>query len=118
MSASATGRAVPRPDLRSGAGAALVVGVGGRTGGRTGEPWALPAWQERPPTLPNMSDEATNEDVVRRFCAAFSRRDVAELVDFFADDAVYHNIPLAPANGKEAIRTTLESFVPGSPDIE
>lgn len=59
-----------------------------------------------------------NEDLVRRFCDAFARRDVDELVGFFADDAVYHNIPLAPAQGTEAIRATLESFVPASPSIE
>jgi limonene-1,2-epoxide hydrolase len=65
-----------------------------------------------------MEPNATNEDLVRRFCDAFSRRDVDEIVGFFADDAVYHNIPLAPAQGKDAIRTTLDTFVPGSPEIE
>jgi limonene-1,2-epoxide hydrolase len=59
-----------------------------------------------------------NEDLVRRFCAAFGRRDVDELLSFFADDAVYHNIPFEPARGKDAIRGTLEMFVPGSPEIE
>jgi limonene-1,2-epoxide hydrolase len=59
-----------------------------------------------------------NEQTVRRFCAAFSRRDIDELLEFFTDDAVYHNIPLEPAHGKDAIRTTLEAFVPGSPEIE
>ena len=65
-----------------------------------------------------MESNAANEDVVRRFCEAFSRRDVDEILGFFADDAVYHNIPLAPAHGKDAIRTTLETFVPGSPEID
>ena len=62
-----------------------------------------------------MSD---NEQLVRRFCDAFARRDVDELLGFFADDAVYHNIPLEPAHGKDAIRATLEAFVPGSPEID
>ena len=65
-----------------------------------------------------MEPNTDNEGVVLRFCEAFSRRDVDELLGFFADDAVYHNIPLAPATGKDAIKTTLETFVPGSPDIE
>ena len=65
-----------------------------------------------------METNATNEDVVRQFCNAFSRRDIDELLGFFTDDAVYHNIPLAPVHGKEAIKTTLESFVPQSPAIE
>jgi len=56
--------------------------------------------------------------VVRDFCAAFARRDVDELVGFFTDDAVYHNIPFPPAEGLDAIRVTLETYVPGSPSIE
>lgn len=60
----------------------------------------------------------TNEAIVRRFCAAFARRDVEELLGFFADDAVYHNIPFPPAEGLDAIRATLEMYVPGSPTIE
>ena len=59
-----------------------------------------------------------NEKLVSQFCEAFSRRDIDELLGFFTDDAVYHNIPLAPAQGKDAIRSTLEMFVPGSPEIE
>ncbi|MFD7019186.1 limonene-1,2-epoxide hydrolase family protein [Streptomyces sp. NPDC059161] len=36
---------------------------------------------------------------------------------FFTDDAVYHNIPLAPITGREAIANT--SFIrPGPPGIE
>ena len=65
-----------------------------------------------------MSTEQENEATVRRFCDAFARRDVDELVGFFADDAVYHNIPMPPAVGIDAIRGTLEMFVPGSPEIE
>lgn len=58
-----------------------------------------------------------NEMLVRRFCDAFSRRDIDELVGYFAEDGVYHNIPLAPAVGRAAIRATLETFVPGSPEM-
>ncbi|HEX2849697.1 MAG TPA: limonene-1,2-epoxide hydrolase family protein [Acidimicrobiales bacterium] len=65
-----------------------------------------------------MDPSAANEDLVRSFCLAFARRDIEEILGFFADDAVYHNIPLAPASGKDAIRATLETFVPGSPEIE
>ena len=51
------------------------------------------------------------EDVVRKFCAAVVRRDVKELAGFFTDDAVYHNIPLAPVVGRDAIEATLAQFV-------
>jgi limonene-1,2-epoxide hydrolase len=65
-----------------------------------------------------MSTDADNEAIVRDFCAAFSRRDIDELLGYFTVDAVYHNIPFGPAQGTEAIRATLETFVPGSPAIE
>jgi limonene-1,2-epoxide hydrolase len=58
--------------------------------------------------------------LVCRFCAAWSEdRPTDELAAFFADDAVYHNIPLAPTAGREAIATTIDSFIrPGAPGIE
>jgi limonene-1,2-epoxide hydrolase len=65
-----------------------------------------------------MDLEQSNEEIIRRFCAAFARRDVDEIVGFFAPDAVYHNIPLPAAIGTDAIRASLEMFVPGSPEIE
>ena len=59
-------------------------------------------------------------EVVRRFCAGWSENiATAELAAFFTDDAVYHNIPLAPVAGREAIADTIDSFIrPGSPGIE
>ena len=34
-------------------------------------------------------------------------------------DAIYHNIPLAPVNGREAIANNISSFIrPGAPGIE
>jgi limonene-1,2-epoxide hydrolase len=57
------------------------------------------------------------ETVVRDFCAAFARRDLDELLAFFTDDAVYHNIPMAPVTGKDGIREVLSLFVPASSAI-
>src|SRR5678816_2396585 len=59
-------------------------------------------------------------EVVRRFCAAWSDNvRAAELSAFFTDDAVYHNIPLVPVTGREAIANTIASFIrPGAPGIE
>ena len=59
-------------------------------------------------------------EVVRRFCAGWNA-DVgaAELAAFFTDDAVYHNIPLAPVTGRAAIANNFASFIrPGAPGIE
>jgi len=55
------------------------------------------------------------EIVVRNFCEAFARQDIEELLDYFSEEAVYENVPIGTASGKEAIRATLQQFiVPGS----
>ena len=59
-----------------------------------------------------------NEQLIRDFCAAWVRRDIDELLAYFAPDAVYHNIPLEPLNGLQAIRGTLEMFVTPAQSIE
>lgn len=64
-----------------------------------------------------MSDRAP-ETVVREFCAAWSRLDLDELVGYFTADAVYHNIPVAPVEGVDAIRATIEMFTAGVDRIE
>jgi limonene-1,2-epoxide hydrolase len=51
------------------------------------------------------------EKVVRDFCAAVVRCDIQELLGFFAADAVYHNIPLDPVQGHDAIAATLAQFM-------
>jgi limonene-1,2-epoxide hydrolase len=58
------------------------------------------------------------EKLVRDFCAAWSRRNVEEILGFFANDAVYHNIPMDPVRGKDAIRQVLQSFVPPAEKID
>jgi len=54
-----------------------------------------------------MSD---NEQVIREFMDAWSRLDPDELAGYFAEDAVYHNIPAEPIEGREAIRGFLAEF--------
>ena len=59
-------------------------------------------------------------EVVRRFCVAWSEDMGADaLAAFFTDDAVYHNIPLAPVRGREAIANNFATFIrPGPPGVE
>ena len=52
-----------------------------------------------------------NEDVVRNFIAAWSRLDAEELANYFTDNGVYHNIPLAPARGRDNVEKLISSFV-------
>ena len=51
------------------------------------------------------------EQVVRDFCAAASTRDPELLRGYFADDVVYHNIPMEPAEGIEATMAVIDMFV-------
>ena len=56
--------------------------------------------------------------VVTRFCAAWGEGNLDHIMSFFAADAVYHNIPIAPVTGVDAIRATIESFTGGVDKIE
>jgi len=59
-------------------------------------------------------------EVVRRFCVAWSEGMEADgLAAFFTDDAIYHNIPVAPVRGREAIANNFATFIrPGPPGVE
>jgi len=57
-------------------------------------------------------------DTVRRFCAAWSKVNPDELAEFFTDDAVYHNIPIAPVTGRDTIKATIAGFTGGVEKIE
>lgn len=60
----------------------------------------------------------TPHETVTRFCEAWSRLDLDEILGFLADDAVYHNIPLDPVIGREAIRATITGFTAGVDRVE
>ncbi len=61
---------------------------------------------------------ADAEKIVTDFCKTWSRRNLEEIMAYFADDAVYHNMPVEPARGKDAIRNTINTFLPGSTYVE
>jgi limonene-1,2-epoxide hydrolase len=62
--------------------------------------------------------QPSNERIVRDFCSAWSRRDPEELLAYFTDDAVYHNIPMPAVTGKAAISEIFQLFVPPSEKID
>jgi limonene-1,2-epoxide hydrolase len=51
-----------------------------------------------------------NEKVIADFCKTWLKMNIDEMLTYMTDDAVYHNIPMAPLNGKAAIRKGLEGF--------
>ena len=52
--------------------------------------------------------------LVQQFCDAWPTGDVDALVDFFTDDATYHNIPMEAVTGKDAIKATIAGFAAGN----
>lgn len=56
---------------------------------------------------------ANNEQIVRDFIAAFGRLNVEEIMSFFAEDGVYHNIPWPPATGRAEVRKVIDGFFGG-----
>jgi len=70
-----------------------------------------------------MTDNRTPADVVRDFCAAWEKLDssgggVEEILGYFTPDAVYHNIPVDPCVGIDAIRAMMAMFTTGVERIE
>ena len=59
-----------------------------------------------------------NERVVDEFCKTWETLNIDKVMEFFTDDAVYHNVPLKPAKGKAEIRKTIDGFMPGTTKIE
>jgi len=50
-------------------------------------------------------------ELVTEFCARWSTLDVGAIVNSLAEDAVYHNIPMDPLQGHDAIRGFIENFI-------
>lgn len=58
-------------------------------------------------------------DLIQRFCDEFAKgSSVDEIVAYFTDDAVYHNIPVEPAVGPEAIKAVFAMFTTGVERME
>jgi len=53
------------------------------------------------------------DKIVREFCEAWGRADIEAIMAAFTDDAVYHNIPMAPCKGKDEIRTFIAGLLGG-----
>jgi limonene-1,2-epoxide hydrolase len=63
-------------------------------------------------------------DFVQGFCAEWGKADWSDpkavdvIIDYFTDDAVYHNIPVDPVTGRDAIRSTIAMFTTGVQRVE
>lgn len=52
-----------------------------------------------------------SEAIVRSFIAAWSRLDAGELAGFFAEDGVYHNMPMGPVEGRANVEQLIRGFI-------
>ena len=52
-----------------------------------------------------------NQALIRAFIDAFNANDLQQIMEFFHLDAVYHNMPVDPVQGVEAIRGIIQGFL-------
>jgi limonene-1,2-epoxide hydrolase len=52
-----------------------------------------------------------NEAIVRAFIEAWSRLDPSELAGYFAEDGVYHNVPMQPVVGRRNVEQLIRGFI-------
>lgn len=50
------------------------------------------------------------DTVVTEFCKLWVTPDPGEIATWFTEDGVYHNMPMAPAEGREAIEEFIAGF--------
>ena len=60
-----------------------------------------------------MAASPDHERLVREFCQAWADADTDRVVASFTDDGVYHNIPVDPLVGHDAIRAMVDMFTVG-----
>ena len=57
-------------------------------------------------------------ELVTQFCALWAKPHLETILGYFTEDAVYHNIPMAPAEGLAAIRGLLPMMLDGMEGID
>jgi limonene-1,2-epoxide hydrolase len=58
------------------------------------------------------------DDLVTEFCKKWATPDPDELASYFAEDGVYHNIPMDPVQGRAAIKEFIAGFTAGFEGID
>jgi limonene-1,2-epoxide hydrolase len=59
-----------------------------------------------------------SEKLVRDFLGSWEGRDLETICAAFADDAVYHNVPVKPIEGIAGIRTIFQAFLDAFKDAK
>jgi len=79
---------------------------------------ALIVWREYLGFLKQKESHMQAKATVDRLMTAFDRRDIEGIAGCFAADAVYHNIPMEPVRGKDAIKASLAPFVGMASEVQ
>jgi limonene-1,2-epoxide hydrolase len=58
-----------------------------------------------------MTNMSKPTEVVQQLIDAFNAVNMDRIMGHFADDAIYHNIPVAPVTGRAAIRGAVQRFM-------
>lgn len=61
---------------------------------------------------------SAESDLILRMIDGFNKIDLDAIVDCFADDAIYDNVPMAAVQGTDAIRTTLQGFMGAASEVQ
>jgi limonene-1,2-epoxide hydrolase len=52
-----------------------------------------------------------NERIIREFIEVWTRLDAEEFAAYFADDGVYHNMPMGPVIGRANVQKLIRGFI-------
>ncbi len=66
------------------------------------------------PGKPPVEAQKKNSDeiqIVLDFVDAWNRKDVDGIMSYFSDDPIYHNIPVEPTVGREAVRASVAGLI-------
>lgn len=57
------------------------------------------------------TDVSADIQTIRNLVAAFNTKDIDAIMEFFTDDAVYHNMPMGPVKGAKGVRGLITGFI-------
>ena len=58
------------------------------------------------------------DELVTEFCKLWASPNPDELASYFTEDAVYHNIPMEPVQGRQAIKEFIAGFIAACDGID
>lgn len=59
-----------------------------------------------------------HEELIRNFVDAWPRLDVDAIVDYFAEDGIYHNMMIDPVQGRAGLTAFIGAFLNGWSDVK